>query len=325
MKLLRHTYYVFFIFLFAGCNNTPEYQVAIESCSNMPVTRASATCFVYGAQAYIFGGRDSVGKYQSSIYCYDALTDTWSLPIPTPLSPRVNATSCVVGHEAFIGLGFNGYYNDTVGYLKDWWKMDLETGEWTRLSPYPNKRTDRAICFTTETDIYVGYGFENRYTRDIFCYHIATNRWDSVDVHAGAFDFPDRSFGGTGAQVQGRFFYGTGYKTFSLDWWGEFLPEGGWVTKHRVPHGGRTTAAAAADNCAIYVIGGFHVGGVGTNAEVLKDIECYDPILDCWQHIGNLPAGRFNHVAFYIAPYIYVGMGDDENFTPTNTLWRYKK
>ncbi len=307
-----------------GCSDAPDYTVAMETCSPIPHARVATTCFTYGQKAYFFGGRDSVGTCFSNICIYDASTDQWLPSIATPLSARVNATCGIVGNEVYIGLGFHGHLGDTTSYLRDWWKMNLTTGEWTLLAPYPNRRTDKAVCFTTETDIYVGYGFESNYTRDMFRYHIATNQWDSIDVHAGAYDFPTRSFGGTGAQSNGRFFYGTGYRKFSLDWWGEFLPEGQWVEKSAVPHGGRTTAATTAHNRAIYVIGGHHLGGVGTNEYVMSDILRYNPDKDQWQYIGDIPQPRFNHVAFSIGEYIYVGLGENDHFVPTPQLWRFK-
>lgn len=308
-----------------GCSpDTERLSARIDTCAPMPEARASATCFVAGETAYIAFGRGADNHSRSTILPYDITHDTWGTPIVTPLKARVNACACTLGHDVYIGLGFDGsaYQRADSAYLRDWWRYDSENRTWTALAPYPNHRTDRAVAFATDEAIYVGYGFQTRYTRDMFRYDIAADRWDSVDVHVAEHAYPLRSFGGTGTTVDGHHYYGTGYRTQSLDWWAEFMPEGQWVKRSTVPGGGITLAAAAAVSPYILLIGGQHVGGVGTDGRIESAIRCYNTLTDRWQTIGQLHEGRLNHCAFAYKDTIYVAGGDNESFTPTQALWR---
>lgn len=297
-----------------GCDS-PNVEYRIVGCAPLPSPRASATSFVVGDYAYVFGGRDSAGTYLNDLWQYNTQNDTWTSLGKTPFKERVNATACVHDGVAYIGLGFNGRYNNSTGYLKDWWAYNPSKNTWQPLSDYPANTTARAVCMVGDGELYVGYGFCWTYERDMYCYDIAEDKWGYIDVHLDrkATTFPTRSFGGVGTTCQGRHFAGTGFRAYSLNWWGEFLPEGKWIKRKDVP-GKRTTAACAATNDFIYVIGGHHFGGVNTDGKVLADIQQYDPQTDTWQYIGQLPnGGRMNHVAFSVGKRVFVGGGENEN------------
>lgn len=290
----------------------------------MPEARAAATCFTGEQTAYVAFGRNAKNEPQSTILTYSPDEDQWGETLSTPLKARVNACACAHEQYIYVGLGFDGshYQRADSAYLTDWWRYDPKTNTWQELAPYPNHRTDRAVAFATDDAIYVGYGFQTNYTRDMFRYDIELNRWDSVDVHVGEHDYPKRSFGGAGASYHGRMFYGTGYRQESLEWWAELLPEGRWEKRCPVPGGGVTLAAAAATDTYILLIGGQHVGGVGTNGRIERTIRGYDPETDSWFVIGQLPEARLNHCAFTYGTNVYCVGGDDANFRPTSTLWQ---
>jgi N-acetylneuraminic acid mutarotase len=301
----------------------PDIQLRIIECAPMPVSRATAVSFVIDGNAYIFGGRDSLGNYCNDMWKYDATTDTWEALGTTPLKGRVNATACVHDGVAYIGLGFNGTYNDSNSYLSDWWRFIPYTNQWEQLSPFPSNETAHAISFVGEHKLYVGYGFKRTYERNMYCYDIETNSWTFIDVHLdrNPLTFPIRSFGGVGAACQGRYFAGTGFRKHSLSWWGEFHTEGKWTKCKDIPNG-RTTAACTSTQDFVYVIGGMHWGGVNTTGKVLEDIQQYDPQNNSWRNVGRLPnGGLFNHIAFSIGNQIYVGLGEDENFIINNRLY----
>lgn len=296
----------------------------MEECAPMPEKRASATCFVVGENAYIAFGRDTTGRFLSTMLRYQPEQDKWSETTATPIKARVNACACTRGDAVYIGLGYDGsgYQRADSSYLNDWWCYRPETGEWKALAPYPNHRTDRAVCFATEDAIYVGYGFQTNYTRDMFRYDIEADRWDSIDVHVSPMGYPTRSFGGAGASNQGRHFYGGGYRGESLKWWAEFMPEGQWIERSTIPGRGITLAAASAIGPYILLIGGQHVGGVGTDGCVEATVRCYNTQTDSWSVIGTLPEGRLNHSAFSYGEWVYVAGGDNERFSPTQRMWR---
>ena len=140
----------------------------------MPQERACATCFVYDDKAYVFGGRDNNGICKNDLWRYDPVTDSWTDLGDTPLSPRLNATACVTTDAVYIGLGYvnvgshSGYYQDS-SYLRDWYRFQPESHSFTRLDPYPNYATDKAVSWAYSDDIlYVGYGFRYTYSHDVF-------------------------------------------------------------------------------------------------------------------------------------------------------------
>lgn len=302
----------------------PDVQYSISTCAPIPVPRASAISFVVGDYAYVFGGRDAEEHYLNDLWRYDMSNDTWTSMGVTPLKGRVNATACVHNGIAYLGLGFNGQYSSSTGYLSDWWSYDANTNTWQQLSDFPANTTARAISLVGDGELYVGYGFCWTYERDMYRYDIAKNTWSFIDVHLDrkAFTFPIRSFGGVGATCQTRYFAGTGFRAYSLNWWGEFLPEGDWVKRKNVPGYKRTTAACTATNDFVYVIGGMHFGGVNTDGKILSDIQQYNPRTDDWRYVGNLPeGGRMNHVAFSVGNRVYVGLGENEDIQICGDLY----
>ena len=321
--MFRGKYIVFFIVLASlwSCQREPDIQLAIHECAAMPAGRASCACFVFGDQAYVFGGRDAEGNHLNDLWRYTPATDTWENLGSTPLMQRVNPTACVHGDKVYIGLGFHGKHGQDSCYLRDWWEYIPATDQWTRLADYPNHYTDRATSFAGENELYVGYGFSWNYRRDMFRYSIADNRWDSIDVGVSFHGYPTRSFGGIGCTCQGRHFMGTGFFRNSLNWWAEFLPEGRWEKRAEVPGRKRTLAATSATDQFVYLCGGVHYGGVNTTGEVLQDIRRYDPQKDQWLWVGMLPTPLINHICFAIGGRVYFGLGEDDDLAMHNQLY----
>ena len=303
----------------------PDMQYDVTVCTPIPSPRAAATGFVIKDNAYIFGGRDCNNVYLNDLWLYNAQQDTWHSLGNTPLKGRVNATACVHDGIAYIGLGFNGDYSNYPSYLMDWWSYDPTTNTWKQLSDYPANTTARAISLVGNGELYVGYGFCWTYERDMYRYQIATDTWNLIDVQLDrkAFTFPMRSFGGVGCTCHDRHFAGTGFRAYSLNWWGELDPiNAQWIKRKDVPGHKRTIAACASTENYVYVIGGMHFGGVNTDGKILDDIQQYDPQTNSWCHVGNLPnGGRMNHSAFSIGSNVYVGLGENEEIEVCGDLY----
>ena len=322
MKAFRHIVSIVFAAMLIGCNAIPDQPHTVRHCASLPDGgRACATCFVVNGKGYLFGGRDADQECRNDLWCYDPESDSWTDLGETPLHPRVNATACVHDGKVYMGLGFNGKYGNDTSYLRDYWQLDPKTMTWTQLSSYPNTYTDCATSFAGDGELLVGYGFCWRYRRDMFRYDIATDHWDSIDVHVSGMGYPIRSFGGTGCTCGGRHLMGTGYYRVSLNWWAELLPEGRWVKRAEVPGRTRTLAASAATDRYIYLCGGVHYGGVNTCGEVLQDLLRYDPEADSWVRVAVLPSPMMNHVCFTIGRTVYFGMGEDADVKLISDLY----
>lgn len=323
MNHKRIILYLWAALCFMGCNSyTPEVELEVHPCAPMPDGgRASAACFVYNHQAYVFAGRNKDSVLLNDLWRYTPSTDSWEHLGATPLSARVNPTACVHGDAVYLGLGYNGWYHDKSSYKRDWWEYTPATNQWRRLADYPNGNTDDATAFSGTGELYVGYGFSDRYARDFFRYSIAEDRWDSIDVHVGSFGYPSRSFGGTGCTCNGRHFMGTGFYKQSLNWWAELLPEGKWIARAAVPGPSRTIAASAASDYYVYLCGGTHVGGVNTTGAVLQDLLRYDPENDRWHYIAVLPEALINHVCFAIDGKVYWGLGENADWIIRDKLY----
>lgn len=321
--MLRDKVILFFGILVAlcGCQNAPEKELSVHECASLPVGRACAVCFVVNDQAYVFAGRDSADTYRNDLWRYTPATDSWENLGATPLAKRVNATACVCGDVVYLGLGFCGRYNNDSSYLRDWWSYVPATQKWTRLKDYPNHYTDCATAFADDGELYVGYGFNLNYRRDMFRYNIAENSWDSIDVNVAFHGYPTRSFGGTGTTCGGRHFMGTGYYRHSLNWWAELVDGNHWEQRAEVPGQARTLAASAATDHYIYLCGGIHYGGVNTNGAVLQDVRRYNPEKDEWQWVAVMPQGLINHICFAIDGKVYWGLGEDEKWHVNNRLY----
>lgn len=309
---MKRLSYIWLCLLFVACTQSPDLEMRLHECAPMPMLRASATCFVAGDYAYLFAGRDERDTLMNDLWRYSPATDSWENLGATPLAPRVNAAACVVGNKVYIGLGFNGGYFDKTSYFRDWWEFTPETQTWKALTPYPNANTDRCTAFAGDGELLVGYGFSDKYVRDMFRYSIATDRWDSIDVNVSYHGYPKRSFGGTGCTCQGRHFMGTGFYRFSLDWWAELVDGTHWEERSAVPGRARTLAASAATDRHIYLCGGMHYGGVNTTGEVLQDVRRYDPQMDEWHYVAVLPQGVFNHFCFAVGKRVYIGAGETD-------------
>jgi len=304
--------------LWAGCSEQPQTELTLHAGAPIPSGRACATAFVADGEAYVFAGRDSLQQALNDLWRYSPETNSWTSMGETPLAPRVNATACTLDGKVYVGMGFNGGYQNTDSYMRDWWEYTPATDTWRRLADYPNSCTDRAVCFTAQGAIYAGYGFYEKYTRDMFRYDVAADRWDSIDVHAGMFDFPPRSFGGTGCTCRERHFMGSGYYRHSLNWWGELVDGTHWEEQTPVPGKTRTLASCTATADYIYLSGGLHYGGVNTTGDVLQDIRRYDPQTDTWLLAAILPQGIYNHCSFTIGNKVFIGPGEgpDEKIIP---------
>ena len=320
----RPTQYLFtsllVVLLLSCCQKAQEVEVSIRRCADMPQPCASAVGFSINGEGYVFGGRTDDKSRCNHLYKYTPSTDTWTEISGVPLKARVNAMAQVAGDYVYIGLGFNGYvYRDSC-YLRDFWRYNPMTNEWSRLADFPNTNTIRPVTYTVGDCIYVTYGSGPGFSREVNIYDIKTDTWSQLPYNS------KRAWSGhgkVGATCQGRQFIGGGFNTRNIDQWYEMdLEHDTWTKRTDIPHGARTLATCTANSRYVYVMGGRYWGGDLTTGHLYGDILRYSPETDSWEACGTMPFGETeNLVSFTIDEHVYFGLGEDMDGNVHNQLY----
>ena len=298
--------------LLFGCTNTPEVEVPMVRCADIPTGVASAMAFSADGSGYVLCGRTQSGARTNAFWQYTPDSDQWkALPMP-PLEARVKGVAQPLGDKVYIGLGFNGHAYGEGSYLHDFWCYTPSTGEWQQLADFPSDNTVGAVSYAHNGRIYVLYGGGYGFSREITCYDPESDTWQVYeDDHRRA----NAAFGVAGAAVAGRTYLGTGFNTRNLSQWYEAdLEQDRWTKCASVPTAGRQVATAVANSRYIYLMGGHHFGGSLTTWQSFSDILRYDPQKDQWSHCGSIPYGAAESmISFAIGERIYFGLGEDKD------------
>ncbi|MBQ2519932.1 MAG: hypothetical protein II540_01435 [Paludibacteraceae bacterium] len=309
------------VLILSACQGVPEVELSVRTCAPIPEGVASACACVLDGKAYVFGGRDKDGLYLDSVWSYDPQTDRWTNMGSTPMRPRVKSVCAVYDGAIYTGLGFGegNVYIDSC-YLREWWKWEPGTNTWTRLADYESKRTISTVPYVCDNRIYTIYGTDGCFSRDITYYDVQTDTWhtEAEDWHRAK-----SVFGGVGAKVQDRCFFGLGNNTSNLNQWYEVhLPTDTWMQRASLPGKGRALSACCATDQYIYIFGGHYLAGELTGGEVFADYLRYDPLKDQWERCGVMPCGRAeNQIAFTINGKVYFGLGEDAEGKMIHSLY----
>jgi len=287
------------------------------------MSRASATAFVLNSKAYVLGGRIGADwSYPRDLHCYDPTTDTWNRLSDVPFEGRCNMTAVVCNNIAYCGGGFAGDYNSTDSYKKDWWAFDGT--QWKQLSDLPTKYTDGLIAFTVDDKIYVGYGYNQQWTSELFAYNPSTDTWtgtlyaDIKDLRLG--------LGLACAQNADHIFAGLGFDTYNNNSWTEYIPSlSQWQKRKPLPSKGGLFYACTATTTHVFLCGGRTFGGSLTSGKIHDDIWAYDIAIDQWSLCAHLPQPTENMIAFTIGNTPYFGLGENADGIRCNKLYKLKQ
>lgn len=320
--MTKQIFILFAAAVLVACSSAPDVEIVTRACAPMPSGRASACACVLDGKAYVFSGRKAGKTYLNDLWQYDPQTDAWTDLGASPMKARVNATMAAENGKLYAGLGYSAIsaYRDSA-YQQDWWEYTPETGEWKQLAKFPSSNTVAPISFARDGVIFVLYGFGYGFTREIWQYDIAEDKWTMMedDWHRAK-----SNFGGRGAWSGGLFYYGTGFNTNNLrDWWATDVVSNHWEQKKSIPGKGRQFTACAATDEYVYLFGGRHFAGDMTGGEVFESFMRYEPTRDQWEWCGTMPCGRAeNQIAFTIAGKVYFGLGEDAEGNILNGLYR---
>lgn len=314
--------YILLLALLASCRGDIELEkVTLIERSPMPEPLVSGCSFAYQHSVYVFGGRDENSRYSTALWRYDIRDDQWRVDSWIPCKARVSASACVTGMHAYMGLGYSGPIHRDSTYLRDFWRYNLHTKEWTRLADFPANTTVQNQLFATDSAIYAMYGFYRQFTQDVYRYDIAKNEWEKVEFSVdGAVP---RAMDVAGASCQGRHFVGTGFNRGSQRFWAEWVPEKKMLVARKAIKGsGRNAAACCATDEYVYLAGGRHYGDTLTNGFFYSSIQRYSPQADEWEYVGNMPQEMENMYMECVKGEIYLGIGEDKDGKIQNKWYR---
>lgn len=128
----------------------------------------SGVCFSYEKDIYFISG-----KYLNEIWQYNTANDSWSLFNETPFDDNsffdrgYNVCINVIDNFAYFNNGAEG------NQYSDFWKLNLETKDWTRLAdnPNPNKKS---TSFVLNNEIFY-------INQKVYKYNIVNNNWLAIE------------------------------------------------------------------------------------------------------------------------------------------------
>lgn len=304
-----------------GCEKPiTDTPLVIHRCADAPISRASASAFVIGTDAYVLGGRIAADwSYPNDFYRYNPDSDTWTRLPDLPFEGRCNMVAITCGRKAYCGGGFAGEQKEPTSYKTDWWVFDGKA--WQQLPDIPTRYTDGLISFALEDKIFIGYGYNHSWTAELFAFDTRTNTWsdnlqpDFSHLHLG--------FGYACAQSDQHLFAGLGFDTYNVNRWSEYdAASNSWIERASLPCKGGVFFAATATDSHVYIAGGRAFGGSLTGGQIYDHIWSYHIPTDTWAKCGTLPQPTENMIAFTIGRHVYFGLGEDADGKRLNHLYQ---
>ncbi len=284
------------------------YDIATDTWSELPnspmiTPRSVSAAGVINGRLYVVGGSDQ--KYKTSAYdsleVFDPETGLWSLGPPMP--GKRDGPGAVVHDGKLYVIGGSirtSYYSDLFIY-------DSATNTWTIGAQMPSARYCPAVG-VIEGKIYVAGGMIGNPTGpgilDIATfeiYDIATDMW------LATYEMPTARGQPAFGVIDGKLYVAGGFvDTYETTDVVEFYtPSGIW----------RTTSASMnitwAEGCGVVYQGKLYVmGGITQESReshtILNTLSVFDPILDTWTRLEDMPTARSEAAAGVIDGKIYV-------------------
>jgi N-acetylneuraminic acid mutarotase len=134
----------------------------------MPEPRRLHAACAIGSDIYVFGGFRN--GFQTSVFKYDTMTDTWSTLAPMPQPCANHSVSVLDGDQVYIvGVGYDGK-----GVLH----FDTVSGVWSTLGATLNRKDDSAT-FVLGGCLHVAGG-GGAFSTVVERYDVASDTWTAV-------------------------------------------------------------------------------------------------------------------------------------------------
>ncbi len=320
---MRNTFFILLSLLLIACEQTlVQTPMDIIECADAPIALASASVFVLNDEAYLLGGRLGADwSYPNNFYRYNPTTDKWTQLSNVPFDGRCNMVSVVCNGIAYCGGGFAGDYNDPKSYKTDWWSFNGT--RWTRLNDLPTNYSDGLLAFALNNKIYIGYGYNQQWTSELYAYDPLTDTWSDL-LYADINDFK-LGLSLVCIQNDNHIFAGLGFDTYNNNFWTEYnVADTKWHKRTPLPCSGGVFYAGTATDSQVFLCGGRSFGGSLTTGRMSDIIWSYNIADDKWSVCAHLPQPTENMIAFTINNTPYFGLGEDADGNRSNQLFKLK-
>ncbi|CAI2375158.1 unnamed protein product [Moneuplotes crassus] len=292
------------IFTIAGYSDKPIETIENYSCDNavwIPIscplkdgrTKFSVVSFLHVSEngfssdrILIMGGKTSDGKRTDLIQEYNPKTNKLQDfgRLPKPMSGF--SALCMVNKIYIIG-GNDGKIRNNVECF------DLETKEWTQLSPLNQKRDELSAAIGPDNCLYAigGYGgSDNKCLITAEKYDIKVGKWEIIAKMKdprralSAVSLPNGVYALGGYDGEK---YLNSVEKYDSD-------QDQWVSVPSMIQKRCTLSSVSSNDCRyIYAIGGF-------NGSALETVERYDIVSDKWEQVQSMNSKRFMHASVLI-------------------------
>ena len=148
------------------------------------INLAAASPFVINGMAYVCDGAlPGSFNYNSTLWQYDPVADSWTAMDTFPGVLGYTATSFAIGHYGFMGLSYSPYFNT-------FYRYNSQTNVWDTIAPFPGEARQSASSFVIGSTAYVGLG-NNQNNNTISCtdfyrYDTLSGRWSAIAAFPGS-------------------------------------------------------------------------------------------------------------------------------------------
>lgn len=286
----------------------------------MPTSRFSLGVAELNNKIYTIGGFDGIqgpddhwSSLISNVEEYDIKTQKWTQKARVPLDSVEFSTSVAKGKI----YTFGGWQSDGEFYSNRVYAFDPIFNKWSTKASMPTGRSQLSAVNVNDKIYAIGGLKENEdgstsVTDVVEEYDPILNLWSQKtsmiharrDMAAAEVDGKIYTFGGIGSDY---------HSTDIVEMYDPELNE--WFSRANMPEAKSYAAAAVLDD-KIYVIGGY-IEGLGIE-NIKYDVQEYDPLLDKWTRVENIPTPRAEFGAVSVDGRIYTIGGRIYNGTNKN-------
>ena len=281
---------------------------------------AGASSFVIDGKIYVANGFRN--GWTNAVYRYDPAQNTWARLPDTPADGRTNAIGFAIGGFGYMGLGSTclGGGLCSFKFLKDLWRLDPTTSQWSRMADFPGTARANAVAFVIGDKAYVTGGSSIN-DLDTWQYNTATNKWTQKADFAGTCNA-----GAVAFSIGTKGYVGLGSTGSCTSFWAYDTTANSWTQVDSL-------VGLPSSDAAAFTIGdtAFVVGGSITTTASVTEVWTYSATGNTWTKRQTTYPGKGvqQMIGAFAAGRIFVGFGTTSNTggqaDESDELWEYIK